>query len=100
MPDDSQLDVEKTFESQKDLVVKTIMPNLMRTLDPDTYPIGEGVVYEMLHQRHRHQRDVLRNARKPENDRKREAERKHQNSRRLEVNINKYYILLVIVIYS
>ena len=77
MPDESQLDIEKTFESQKDLVIKTIVPTLMKTLDLDTYPIGEGVVYEMLHQRHRHQRDNLRNKKKSETDRKREADRKH-----------------------
>ena len=88
MPVESQLDVEKTFESQKDLVIKTIVPNLMMSLDLETYPIGEGVVYEMIHQRHRHQRDNLRNKSKSENDRRRVVERKHKNSRRLEVNIN------------
>ena len=85
---ESQLDTNKTFESQKDLVVKTVVPNLMKTLDLDTYPIGEGVVYEMIHQRHRHQRENLRNKNKSQSERKREAERKHKNSRRLEVNIN------------
>ncbi|GET56420.1 hypothetical protein GLOIN_2v1485492 [Rhizophagus irregularis DAOM 181602=DAOM 197198] len=59
MPQETQLDIEKTFELQKDLVVKTIVPNLMKTLDLDTYPIGEGVIYEMIHQRHRHKRDNL-----------------------------------------
>ncbi|POG78341.1 hypothetical protein GLOIN_2v1766803 [Rhizophagus irregularis DAOM 181602=DAOM 197198] len=42
MPQETQLDIEKTFESQKDLVVKTIVPNLMKILDLDTYLIGEG----------------------------------------------------------
>ena len=88
MPQENQLDIEKTFESQKDLVVKTIVPNLIKTLDLDTYPIGEGIVYEMIYQRHRHQRDNFRNQNKPENEKKKEAERKHQNSRRLEVNID------------
>ncbi|PKK50300.1 hypothetical protein RhiirC2_803386 [Rhizophagus irregularis] len=46
----------KTFESQKDLVVKTIVPNLMKILDLDTYLIGE------------------------ENDIKKETGQKHQNS--------------------
>ncbi|CAG8713801.1 2962_t:CDS:2, partial [Rhizophagus irregularis] len=41
MPQETQLDIEKTFESQKDLVVKTIVPNLMKILDLDTYLIGE-----------------------------------------------------------
>ena len=88
MEPECQLDIEQTFEFQKDLVIKTIIPNLMKTLDLDTYPIGEGVVYEMIHQRHRHQRDTLRIKNKPEDEKKRETERKHRNSRRLEVNIN------------
>lgn len=88
MPQEDQLDIEETFESQKDLVIKTIIPNLMKTLDLDTYPIGEGVVYEMIHQRHRHRRENLRNKNKPEDERRRVARRKHVNSRRLEVNIN------------
>ncbi|POG64360.1 hypothetical protein GLOIN_2v1483992 [Rhizophagus irregularis DAOM 181602=DAOM 197198] len=60
MLQETQLDIEKMFELQKDLVVKTIVPNLMKTLDLDTYTIGEGVIYEMIHQRHRHKRDNLR----------------------------------------
>lgn len=88
MPEDHQLDVEKTFESQKDLVVKKIIPCIMGLIDLDTYPIGEGVVYEMIHQRHRNQRDYLRNKKKSEDEQKRETKRKHSNSRRLEVNIN------------
>ncbi|UZO17223.1 uncharacterized protein OCT59_008584 [Rhizophagus irregularis] len=84
MPQETQLDIEKTFESQKDLVVKTIVPNLMKTLDLDTYPIGEGVIYEMIYQRHRHKRDNLRVKNKSENDIKKETGRKHQNLRRSE----------------
>ena len=42
MPKEAQLDVEKTFEDQKDHVTKNIMPTLMKTLDLVTYPIGEG----------------------------------------------------------
>ncbi|GET62071.1 hypothetical protein GLOIN_2v1483992 [Rhizophagus irregularis DAOM 181602=DAOM 197198] len=48
MPQETQLDIEKTFELQKDLVVKTIVPNLMKTLDLDTYTIGEGFSNEEL----------------------------------------------------
>ncbi|GES95764.1 hypothetical protein GLOIN_2v1485492 [Rhizophagus clarus] len=84
LPQEFQLDIEKTFESQKDLVVKTIVPNLMKTLDLYTYPIAECVVYEMIHQRHRYQRDILRNKEKPQDERKRVARQKHSNSRRLE----------------
>ncbi|PKK57929.1 hypothetical protein RhiirC2_720891 [Rhizophagus irregularis] len=84
MPEDAQLDIEQTFESQKDKVTKTIVPTLMKTLDLVTYPIGEGVIYDMMHRRHRHQREHARNKKKSQIERKREAERKHNNSRRLE----------------
>jgi len=98
MPKEAQLDVEKTFEDQKDHVIKNIMPTLMKTLDLVTYPIGEGVIYEMIHTRHRHQRENDRNKKKSETEKKREAERKHKNSRRLEVNIlsTVFYVLLFI----
>ena len=100
MEPECQLNLEQTFEFQKDLVIKTIIPNLMKTLDLDTYPIGEGVVYEMIHQRHRHQRDNLRNKNKSENEKKRETERKHRNSRRLEVNINIIFYRYSLFIYE
>ena len=88
MPSEYQLDIERTFESQKGIVTQTIIPALMKTLDLVTYPVGEGIIYEMLHRRHRHRRDNERNRKKEENERKRDAGRKHRNSRRLEVNIN------------
>ncbi|EXX75072.1 uncharacterized protein OCT59_018720 [Rhizophagus irregularis] len=79
MPQETQLDIEKTFESQKDLVVKTIVPNLMKILDLDTYLIGEGR-YHILDD-HCHKRDNLQVKNKSENDIKKETEQKHQNSR-------------------
>ena len=75
MPKEAQLDVEKTFEDQKDHVTKNIMPTLMKTLDLVTYPIGEGVIYEMIHTRHRHQRENDQNKknRKPKKREKRKG---------------------------
>ena len=70
MPKEAQLDVEKTFEDQKDHVTKNIMPTLMKTLDLVTYPIGEGVIYEMIHTRHRHQRENNRNKKKSETEKR------------------------------
>src|SRR6266498_5614930 len=98
MPKEVQLDIEKTFEKQKDQVTRTIMPTLMKTLDLVTYPIGEGVIYEMIHTRHHHQRENNQNKKKSETEKKGKAERKHRNSRRLEVNIlsTVFYVLLFI----
>ena len=61
MPPENQLDIEQTFESQKELVTQTIIPVLMKTLDLVTYPVGEGVVYDMIHHRHHHKRENNRN---------------------------------------
>src|SRR5205823_7985081 len=98
MPKEVKIDIKKTFEEQKDQVTRTIMPTLMKTLDLVTYPIGEGVIYEMIHTRHCHQRENDRNKKKSETKKKREVERKHRNSRRLEVNILStiFYVLLFI----
>jgi hypothetical protein len=106
MPEDVQLDVEQTFEAQKDKVVKTIIPTLMKTIDLVTYPIGEGVIYEMMHKRHRHQRENARNKKKSQVERKKEAGRKHSNSRRLEVNKSStlfsliIYVLYLLILYN
>jgi hypothetical protein len=48
MPTGSQLDINKTFESQKDLVTKIIIPALFKVLDTNAYPVSEGVLYEMI----------------------------------------------------
>ena len=85
MPSENQLDRSKTFNSQKDLVVKTIVPTIKQLLDPETYPISENVIYQILYRRHRSQRDTLRISKKTENERKEEVKRKHKNTRRSEV---------------
>lgn len=85
MPQESQLDPSKKFEDQRDLVIKTIIPTIMEIINLDVYPVSETVIYEMLHQRHRHKREDERIKKKSEPERKKEAKRKHINSRRLEV---------------
>jgi len=57
MPENSKLNVDETFESQKEIVTTKIISALLKVIDPETYPIGEGILYEMIHQRHRHQRE-------------------------------------------
>jgi hypothetical protein len=59
MPESCQLDVNETFNSQKGLVMAKIILALLKELDPATYPIGEGVLYEIIHQRHCHQREEM-----------------------------------------
>ena len=62
----SKLNINNTFESQKDIVTKTIIPTLFKVLDPERYPVGENVLYELIHQRHRHQREELLRKKKNE----------------------------------
>lgn len=85
MPPENQLDCSKTFNSQKDLVIKTIVPTIKQLLDPETYPVNENVIYQIIYRRHRSQRDTFRISKKTENERKEEVKRKHKNTRRSEV---------------
>lgn len=86
MPQESQLDISKTFESQKDLVIKTIIPTIKQLLDPEVYPVSENVIYQIIYRRHRSQRDSYRISKKTEVERRKESIRKHKNTRRSEVN--------------
>ena len=62
MPENSKLNVDEIFESQKQIMITKIIPALLKVIDPETYPIGEGILYEMIHQRHRHQsEEALKN---------------------------------------
>ncbi|CAB5190922.1 unnamed protein product [Rhizophagus irregularis] len=89
MPTGSQLDINKTFESQKDLVTKIIIPALFKVLDTNAYLVSEGVLYEMIHQRHHHQREDLLKKEKSESERTEETKRKHGNLRRSEKRIRR-----------
>lgn len=95
MPTESQLDVDETFEAQKDLVIKKIIPVLMDVLDPISYPISEGVLYEMIHQRHRHKREEMLRMKKGPSEQAKESIRRHGNSRRKEVIIRQVYQLCI-----
>jgi len=86
MPKEGQIDPSKTFESQKELVIKMIIPTIKKLLDPEVYPVGENILYQIIYRRHRSQRDTYRISKKTEEERKKEAKRKHKNTRRSEVN--------------
>ena len=68
MPLNSQLNINITFELQKDVVTKTIILALFKVLDTKAYPISENVLYKMIHQHHRHQREDLLNKNKAEHE--------------------------------
>lgn len=64
MPKEGQIDPSKTFESQKELVIKTIIPTIKKLLDPEVYPVGENVLYQIIYRRHRSQRNTYRISKK------------------------------------
>ena len=81
MPEKAHLDVSETFESQKALVTTLIILALFKVLDLVTYPIGEGVLYEMIYQRHHHQREEFLNTKKDKTELKKVTNRRHAVSR-------------------
>ena len=102
MPDDSRLDLNQTFDSQKTLVNNTIVLKVMETLDLETFPVSEAIVYEMIHSRHRHQREgyLLKQQSKEDQD---EYNRKnHCTSRRNDVShllFNSFYYLYYLCLF-
>jgi len=85
MPESDQLDTKKTFEDQKDLVIKKIVPTVVKLIDLTTYPVSDKVIYDMIHQRHRHQREDLQVKSKSDAERKKIKRKKHCTSRISEV---------------
>ena len=57
MPESSLLDVRQTFESQRDLVNRTIVPTVQASLDLRTFSVDDIIIYDIIHERHRHQRE-------------------------------------------
>ncbi|GBC00967.1 hypothetical protein RclHR1_40110001, partial [Rhizophagus clarus] len=84
IPLNNQLNINITFELQKDVVTKMIIPVLFKILDTKAYLISENVLYEMIYQRHHHQKEDLLNKNKAEHERTKETRRKHTNSYRSE----------------
>jgi hypothetical protein len=98
MPDENQLKLRRTFEDQYNLVNSTVIPTVMEALDSDMFPVSEIIVYDMIHNRHKHQREEYLRKKQPLSIQDKQARRKHQNSRRNEVSnklvlFNSFYFL-------
>ncbi|CAG8775121.1 22471_t:CDS:2 [Dentiscutata erythropus] len=52
-----QLKLQETFEDQCNLVKISILLRITNALDKTTFPVVDSVIYKILHQLHRHQRD-------------------------------------------
>jgi hypothetical protein len=86
MPNENQLQLDQTFESQRNLVTNTIVPTVMKALDKDMFSVAEGIVYEMIHNRHKHQREEYLKKQQSSAHRDKQNRRKHLNSRRNDVS--------------
>ena len=80
MPNEYQLDLNKTFEKQKNLVNTSIIPTVMRALDKETFPVGKTVMYKMIHNRHKHKREEVLASQQSEQYQDGQKRRKHLNS--------------------
>jgi len=88
--------LDKTFEEQKELVNSTIVPTVMKTLDKDTFPIVDGVVYKILRSRHHHQREEFLKKGRSDNYKDKQDRRCHVNSRRSDVSNKSIYVYLIL----
>jgi hypothetical protein len=84
--EDSQLDVRQTFESQRDLVNSTIIPTVQASLDRSPFPVGDNIIYDLIHERHRHQRELYLLRLQTTEQQDNQARRKHKNARAREVS--------------
>ena len=85
MASEHQLQVDKTFEEQRDLVNSRIVPTVMESLDQITYPVAKNLVYNMIHNYHKHRREEYLLKQRSEEHQKEQIRRKHTNSRRNDV---------------
>ena len=51
------MQLDQTFEIQRDLVNRTIVPTVMEAFDLVTYPVAETIIYDMIHNRHKYRRE-------------------------------------------
>ena len=58
----------------------------MDVLDTDVFPVVDDIVYDMVHNLHRHRREEFLKGDRLTPDRKLEGKRKHSNTRRYNVS--------------
>ena len=78
------------------------MPTVMEFLDSITYPVAETIIYEMIHNRHKHQREDHLIKQRSLTFRDAQNRRKHMNSRRNDVSIlfgSLCYFCFIFIIY-
>src|SRR5215813_11955057 len=94
LPESQQLDVNRTYESQRRLVNNTLIPVIQKSINKKSFPVTDGIIKHIIHERHRHKREDIINKRRGFNWNDLEKRRKHANSRRSEVNNKSGYFML------
>ena len=79
--------MQKTFEQQSTLVNEVIVPNIMESINQTIFPIVSGIVYNMIHSLHQHQREESKICKWSPEYIDRQKHRKYSNSWRNFVNI-------------
>src|SRR5205814_9561064 len=87
MPTADHLQLDQTFEAQRDLVNRTIVPTVMEALDSVTYPVAETIIYDMIHNRHKHRYEEYLIKQRSVSFQDTQNQRKHMNSRRNDISI-------------
>ena len=87
MPTADHLQLDQTFEAQRDLVNRTIVPTVMEALDLVTYSVAKTIIYDMIHNRHKHRREEHLIKQRSVSFQDTQNRRKHMNSQRNNVSI-------------
>ena len=78
--------MEQTFDDQKHLVNNTIVLTVMEALDAEVFQVTEAIVYEIIHNYHKHQCDKYLKKQQSDKIQDEQNRRKHSNSRRNDVS--------------
>jgi len=101
LPDNQKLDITQTYESQKKIVNNYIVPIVQKTINKKAFPVSDGIIKHIIHERHRHQRENNNNKRRGATWNDREQRRKHANTRRTDVSKQSgYFISLLSFCYN
>ena len=93
LPDNQRLDITQTYESQKKIVNNYIVPIVQKAINKKAFPVSDGIIKYIIHERHRHQRENNNNKKRGTTWNDREQRRKHANTRRTDVSKQSGYFI-------
>ena len=93
LPENKQLDLQRTYTQQQNLINKDIIPSIMKTINQKIFPITNEVIYDMIHSLHRHRREEHLKYSRPSSEMRVNLKRKHSSSRRHDVSKLVWYIV-------